>query len=402
MVVQVQLHACRLLALLAGAERARDDLLHSGAARVAIESPLRLHSGEASVQRHGCELLRLLCESPQHRGAVAVARGAHACVAAMVVHAAAVPVQVQALGTLAALAADPDGCDAVVAAGGVDATLRAMRTCVQSFAVALASMSVLRCVRAEARHCRGVPAGDATVAVLRSLWQHLDVETVVSAALRLLLLLSTSAVGLDDVDSDAAACEDALRSGSGVAAVLRGMQRHPDNVRVQRHGLQLLFHVVAVSGVDLTGSDAVAYAGVVVRALACCVDDEDVAQCGCGVLWAMVAVDDSSKAAIGAAAGVSAVLSAMRRHDVAEGVQQWGCRALYNLAENDANRVRMACVDGVDALTAALRQFRADDTVQRYGCGALVKLSVHLEVVPAIASSPPPQRSPPSRGTATV
>jgi hypothetical protein len=44
--------------------------------------------------------------------------------------------------------------------------------------------------------------------------------------------------------------------------------------------------------------------------------------------------------AIASAGGIAAVLAAMGAHVSVPGVQEEGCRALRNLADNDANRVR--------------------------------------------------------------
>jgi len=73
--------------------------------------------------------------------------------------------------------------------------------------------------------------------------------------------------------------------------------------------------------------------------------------------------------------GIACIIESMRYHVGHPEVGEQGCAALANLALNEQNRLEVARMDGVKAVLAGLRQ-HAHPGIQAYGLGALGNLAV--------------------------
>ena len=99
---------------------------------------------------------------------------------------------------------------------------------------------------------------------------------------------------------------------------------------------------------------------------------------GCATLSAFANVD-AKRTAIAAAGGVGCVVAAMRAHADAVDVQQGGCHALGNLADNHAaNQAAIAAAGGIGCVVAAMRAHADAAGVQQWGCHALGILADNL------------------------
>jgi hypothetical protein len=79
---------------------------------------------------------------------------------------------------------------------------------------------------------------------------------------------------------------------------------------------------------------------------------------------------------IAARHGIETIASTMAKHSNIPEVQQNGCAALRNLAQNNnANRVSIAANHGIEAIVSAMKAHNKISEVQEYGCGALGNLA---------------------------
>ena len=67
-----------------------------------------------------------------------------------------------------------------------------------------------------------------------------------------------------------------------------------------------------------------------------------------------MALNDTKKASIFAAGGISTILAAMGTHSSNANVQQYGCGALRNLAVNDYFSVSITTAGGITAILSAM------------------------------------------------
>ena len=147
-------------------------------------------------------------------------------------------------------------------------------------------------------------------------------------------------------------------SNSGVAAVVFAMRRHGDSAVVQEQACWVLWNILASAN------------------------------------------NDANRVAVTDVDGISAVVSAMRRHEgtAGAGVQEAACRVLWNLASTRFDgelvtasaggmptnvpaprRLAIARAGGIVAIVSAMRRHKNSVGVQEAACGALRVLSTHDE-----------------------
>ena len=88
------------------------------------------------------------------------------------------------------------------------------------------------------------------------------------------------------------------------------------------------------------------------------------------------------------AGGIVAILSGMKDHIDHAGVQEQGCGALRNLANNVENRVSIANAGGmIAAIVSGMKAHTDHAGVQEQGCGALANLATNDDIEVLIANA---------------
>jgi len=96
---------------------------------------------------------------------------------------------------------------------------------------------------------------------------------------------------------------------------------------------------------------------------------------GC-IQLGLLADDERKRRSIVASGGIAVILGAMTRHPAVRGVQEYGCRALGNVAvSNDAIRDSIAAEGGIAVIIDAMKEHAAVAGVQENGCDALGNLA---------------------------
>ena len=101
-----------------------------------------------------------------------------------------------------------------------------------------------------------------------------------------------------------------------------------------------------------------------------------VQEAGCRALWNMT-LNDGNKVKAGGAGAIEAVVAAMRAHSGYAGVQEAGCSALRNMTANDGNRLKAGGAGAIEAVVAAMRAHSGHAGVQEAGCRALWNMTLN-------------------------
>jgi hypothetical protein len=362
----------------------------------ALLSTMRRHRDAASVQQHGCAILRTLV------------RGCGGMVAAAAIGAAdGVDVVLSAMQRLVdVLAVQECCCRVLYSIARIDATALASRACSVIDGVVLAmtthrdsrevhecGCAVLECVVlaavvvgvdvSDAVTCAVVSAGDA---VMLAMQHHPDVAAVQSSGCAIAAtycrscpatlptterVLSAMRRHADDIEVQGRGCgalselvellsiEDTARlapltkTGSIIDVLLQALRRHAPSAIVQEHACAALACLACRSCLLMTSEPVMAR---------CCVDaalsamqthaDSDGVQLQCLRLLHAIGRDADGAAAIGGASAdcIAATLASMRRHGGIEAIQRHCCKMLRKLAcHSAANVVSIAAAGGVHA-----------------------------------------------------
>jgi hypothetical protein len=73
--------------------------------------------------------------------------------------------------------------------------------------------------------------------------------------------------------------------------------------------------------------------------------------------------------------GISAVIEAMNTYQADRQAQNWGCAALFMLAENATNKLIIVEKGDVQVTALAMFTFKQAAEVQRHGCATLYRLA---------------------------
>ena len=101
---------------------------------------------------------------------------------------------------------------------------------------------------------------------------------------------------------------------------------------------------------------------------------EGVNEYGCRVLI-NIALNDASQVTIVAAGAIPVILKAMTAHAGHAGVNEFGCHALSNLAWNDANQVTIAAAGAIPVILEAMTAHAGHEGVNEHGCWALSNIA---------------------------
>lgn len=137
---------------------------------------------------------------------------------------------------------------------------------------------------------------------------------------------------------------DIVKNLSGLAAILTIMRRHEESKNVQEQACRVLTNFCWDCQRINVCSDMVD------------IDDHPIELCVKGI--------------------IRAVVNAMQRHgEPSNGIQEWGCCVLKNLAtnENTVSKTWIAQLDGLTTILATMKNNQESVNVQKEGCGVLIQ-----------------------------
>ena len=103
-----------------------------------------------------------------------------------------------------------------------------------------------------------------------------------------------------------------------------------------------------------------------------------VQEAGCRALWNITAKADNQVKA-GSAGAIDAVVSAMRAHATIEGILEAGCRALRTLTFNNADNQVKAGAGAVETVVNMMIAHASNAAVQEHGCRALINMTCYAD-----------------------
>ncbi|EGD79791.1 hypothetical protein PTSG_10776 [Salpingoeca rosetta] len=175
--------------------------------------------------------------------------------------------------------------------------------------------------------------------------------------------------------------EDAVRKlqNNGIsmhaAEIVQLMQAFPASADVQRFACKALEDQARDNGSKRVEAAASGAIDAIIKAMKMHSSNGDVQEKGCAALWNL-AENDDNVVSIASKGGIDVVIAAMKMHSSNSGVQVQGCGALWKLAYNNY-RVAIALKGGIDAVVSAMKIHTNNEGVQHKGCGALQNLACY-------------------------
>ena len=171
----------------------------------------------------------------------------------------------------------------------------------------------------------------------------------------------------------------------GIVRIVDGMELHPLDEAVQRHGCFALRYLVLCND-DNKRLIAQTWGGVetVITAMNNHGYDELLLEHACFVLWCLCwfcnekkrKEADERRALIGKAGGIEAVTNAMRLHPTVVPLLKYACWALINLSSNNNdNKIRIAQAGGLELLLDTMQKHPTAEGLLEQACAALASLS---------------------------
>ena len=117
--------------------------------------------------------------------------------------------------------------------------------------------------------------------------------------------------------------------------------------------------------------------------------DAEIQEWGCKALHNLACNNDTLRRSLIQQGALAAITDAMREHGDNAGVQQEGCVALASLAKDDEHaKNQLERMDGVQLVIAALRTHKDDAEMQRWGFKALRSLAAGNALDPSTPGVP--------------
>jgi len=171
----------------------------------------------------------------------------------------------------------------------------------------------------------------------------------------------------------------AILAASGALLVCTAMEQDMNAARLQRHGCAALANLAIESA-----AVPVVKAGGIQRvslAMEGHLDDPAVQEEGCSAIANIACADSVTRLQLAKAGGAVRVCEAMRRHPAVPSLQQEGLAALANLCWGDMQKRHVQDVGGVDCIFAAVNAHLADAEIQEWGCKALHNLACNNDAL---------------------
>lgn len=415
---EVQAHFVGLMRDLCVSDEIADEIASAGGVEKILDAAHR-HYDVAEVMMEVADSMRNLTCSPAIATRAVDSGAIEVLVDACARHSKDNDVSRALVGALWALSVHDPIVDALVRLGGVQAVLGVAREHpsdedVQSSAAALIrnlaiSENVRWCVAEKggiailltAAHNFSMSTDSTEVAsqVACALWnlaQTPEVANEIAASGAVATLISLAEGFANDgavqlgvagclrlvCNTDAAA--DMVITSNGLPTLIAASRNHLKRADVQRAFvgalLSLAQHGFATTLVD---GDAIP---ALLRVLESHAKEERL-QARCANVVRLLAVDDSSKEAIGEGGGVGMLISAAKRFPQSTSVQADVAGALAVLAVDDALEAQIASGGGVSVLLDALQRHKTSGAVAAHGWHALTNLSVTLATKTQISAT---------------
>jgi uncharacterized membrane protein YgcG len=191
------------------------------------------------------------------------------------------------------------------------------------------------------------------------------------------------ALAPDRADS-AAVCATAVDAGA-IEAVVAALRSHAAYHQIQFVALGALLLLMALDPVRQARAAAAGATAAAVNALKRHADVSEVVCYACNLLANTTCNDAKNAAKAGAAGAIQAVVAAMGNHPQDQNVQRLACSALHNLTfgfddrEQRTNHQMALDAGAGAAILHAVRSFTDDVVLQRMGCSALAHMYVGLD-----------------------
>ena len=324
---------------------------------------MELHQ-HISIQKYACGILRNLSVRPDHVNAIVESNGIQTIVQAMTDHLSDAELQCLACRALKHLAINEQNELGIQQHGGIGAIFEAIQRYssdakLQSEAYgALSNLSLRQDSRAILLGHKSLPA------CLQSAMKKYPRDANVQQKL-------TSVVLNLSVSSSFARSFDKL---GGIALIVAAITNHSDDIKIQQNGVGSLRNL-GKAGMCHSDSFASSRAfHAIVNSMKTFSSNLKMQIYAIGCLKNAASQKENS-ILVYQAAGIPAILSAMRKHPYDAGVQQEGCFALMHLSRVKDIGVGIALNGGTSCSIAAMQQYADSSALQNAACGLLWNLS---------------------------
>jgi len=198
-------------------------------------------------------------------------------------------------------------------------------------------------------------------------------------------LVTKSCKYLADVAQDSGGKEETMRCGAD-DAVLRAMEKHPDNLELNLEACSALRNFV-LEREDFADRIADRH-GVetVLRVMRVNMGSPELVEKACWVLQ-QLSLSEAGRASIASDHGTRLIVEGMNQHRTTPGVQESSSLTIGNLAFDEPLRDQIAESKGVAAIVQSMRSHSADAGVQEAGVFALHNIACSQELVHQIAAA---------------
>ncbi|KAK3263927.1 hypothetical protein CYMTET_27300, partial [Cymbomonas tetramitiformis] len=349
----------------------------------AIIAGMAAFSQNENLQRWTGLALANLAQAKENKELQAVSGGVERVVSTMNTHSDVGDVQMEACMALANLAETVDNKARIHETEGTLAIVAAMNNHLGHFRMQYQACRALANLAEDPVVQAAIIKLEAVEAVVQALEMHIGNVAVQEEGVR-------SLANVAELDQN----KFTVASTGGIEALVAGMTEHLESSGVQRYGcravanlmekgfsnnLQVkhlefhikICHVTAAGGVECVVKGMVSHISVI-----------EVQEEGCKAL-ANLAENHENKSHLASSGAIEAVLNAMKVHNLRSNnaievrLLRQACRALSNLAVNEQNELKLMKIGGIEAVLAAMAAKEADLETQRYAIAYLGAMAIH-------------------------
>jgi len=353
-----------------------------GRAALIADNGLHIVTAAMKIDAHaaacewGCATLaNLACGSAEHKRAIASVGAAAAICGAMAAQRHRSHLMESGCRALANLVSERSLVRPVQVAGGLERVCSALQSHPDDAAVQEEGLAFVANVAFEGREGRqelvrlGCP-----VLLCRALAAHQSRHAV----------LQEGCAALANLSQEEAAA-DALSKAGGGLLVAHAMADHLGDERLQMFGVAALDNLsytglvvvereLSVQAGEDAGNAPLSMASRVCAAMAAHRSSEKMQELGCRALANLAQESDACRRSVVQAGGATLVCRAMQLAITSPQLQRRGCAALANLAGDEAFEA-VAQADGIERVAAAMLAHPTDAGVQVEGCSAVANLA---------------------------
>jgi hypothetical protein len=353
----------------------------------AIVVAMALYLQNAKMQRKGCDLLRLLCNSSaEHRCAVVEEGGVGCVIGAMQAHCGDTNLQNSALRLISEVCADDDDIrNAITRVGGVSCVLEAMGVHKTQSIIQLNGCKAivnlcsgnLDTRRLIAKH-GGRPL-DFVLYAMNTYRQNSDITSNGCVAVGLLCPMRTTSHSTRCASQRGDAPPFAVTAADGecIGCVLVAMKGNEDMAEVQSNGCWAIGQLCDGHAENRSATAKRGGIECVCAAMKLFPDHEGVQRNGCRAIGQLCVDNVMNQDAFATKGGIGFVLEAMEAMRNIVLVQSYGCWAIEQLCKDrPATRHAVAQEGGIGCVLEAMVTQNDSADVQLNGCSAVMQLCI--------------------------